>query len=106
MGGVLFFAAPTTAVLAVLVWRFADRDPAVVLLHAWLARVGVLVGSLLGIAGITFGVWGIRLANRRRQCTGLALAGLLISVLSSVAWSIVSIGFLNTTESLLQNYGR
>jgi ABC-type phosphate transport system permease subunit len=106
MGTALLLAAPATMVLAVLVWRFADEGPGVVLLHAWLARAGVLIGLLVGMASIVFGVWGLRSAKRQCQHAGLALAGLLLGLAASAAWLIASIGLLNTTESLLRIHGQ
>jgi hypothetical protein len=106
MSAALFLASPRTMVLAALVWRFADTNPGVVLLHAWMARAGVLVGSLVGFASIAFGVQGIVLARRQRRFSATALAGLLLALAASAAWLLASIGLLNTTESLLHLHGR
>lgn len=106
MGAVLFLAAPMTMVLAVLVWRFACEPPNVVLLHAWLARAGVVIGLTVGLASIAFGAGGLRAAKHSHQPRGIAMAGLLLGLAASAAWVIASIGLLNTTESLLQIHGR
>jgi hypothetical protein len=105
-GAVLFLAAPITLLLAVQVWRFADQTPKVVHLHAWLARVGVVVVLLLAVASVTFGAVGIRSATRCRQPAGLSVAGLLLSLAAFALWTITAIGLLNTTESLLLIHGR
>jgi hypothetical protein len=106
LGAVLFLAAPITMVLAVLIWRFADNGQKIVLLHAWLARAGVLIGLLVGIASISFGVWGLRCAKLRRQPAAIALAGLILAFAAISVWIIAVIGLLNTTESMLFIYGR
>ncbi len=106
LGAVLFLAAPIVLILAVLVWEFACTLPDVVLLHAWLARAGVAVGSLVGIAGIAFAVTGLRAAKRQSRPAGIALAGLLMGIAATAAWTIASIGLLNTTESLLRIFSR
>lgn len=106
MGAVLLVAAPMTMVLAVLVWQFACQLPNVVVLHAWLARAGVVIGLLVGIGSIAFSISALRAARHQRRSVGMALAGLLLDLAASAAWVIASIGLLNTTESLLQIYGR
>ena len=106
MGALLFLASPITAVLAVLVWRFADTGPQVVLLHAWLARLGVLIGVLVGLASIMSGLRAMRFARQRRQPAGMVAAGLFLALLGSGAWAVASIALRNTTESLLCTHGR
>jgi hypothetical protein len=106
LGAVLFLGAPLALILAVLVWQFADKGPGVVLLHAWLARVGVLIALLAAAASVGFGVWGVRTAVQRGQPKGLSLGGLLLSLAALGLWVVAAIGLLNTTESLLHQYGR
>jgi hypothetical protein len=106
MAAVLFLAAPITLVLAVQVWRFADQSPGTVLLHAWLARLGVSIALLMAMASIVFGVQGLRSALRAGQPTGLSLAGLLLSLAAFSLWIVTAVGVLNTTESLLVLHGR
>jgi hypothetical protein len=102
---VLSLAVPMTLALAVLVWRFAEESPNVVLLNAWLARVGVALGGLTGVMGVGFGVAGLKSARTKDQPAGLALGGVLLGIIAFVLWTIAAIGLLNTTESLLRLYG-
>jgi hypothetical protein len=101
IGAVLFLAAPITLVLTVQVWRFADQSPEVVVLQAWLARVGVSIVLLLAVTSVLFGIQGIRLAMSLGQPAALCLAGLLLSLAALGLWVITAIALLNTTESLV-----
>ena len=105
MGGVLFLAAPIVMVLSAEMWVHANRSAHIVLLFAWLARLGVAAAVLCSIAAIGFGIKGIRLAKHDRQQSGLVVGGLVLSSASLIAWIIASIGLLSTTESLLRMYG-
>jgi hypothetical protein len=102
----LFLAAPTTMLLSAQVWAFANRTPGVVLLHAWLARIGVLLALLMGGLSAGFGIAGIRARPRNAGTSRLAIAGLLVSAIAIAVWLITSVCLLNTTESLLLIYGR
>lgn len=106
LGGVLFLAAPMTATVAAVVWRFADTTASVVLLHAWLARAATLIGLVVGIASLSFGLSGIWSARQQTQRATLAWAGVLLGAAATLVWLIASIGLLNTTESLLRIHGQ
>ena len=105
-GVVVFLASPIALVLAALVWQFADESPKVVLLHAWLARVGVCCVLAVGLSGLGFAIAGLRSARSRNHSAGMALGGLLLGSAACVLWIIAGIGLLNTTESLLRLYGK
>jgi FtsH-binding integral membrane protein len=102
---VLVLAAPITLILAVQVWHFADQTPAVVVLHAWLARAGVSIAALTGLTSLVFGVRSVRSAKSSRDSTGLGWAGLLLSLAALGLWVMTAIALLNTTESLLRLHG-
>jgi hypothetical protein len=102
----LITAAPIVLVLAVEVWSFSCRNSGPVRLHAWFARIGVAVVLLLAATAIGFGTTAVRYAVNRKQPAGLAVAGLSLSVAALVLWLITAIALLNTTESLLWDYGR
>src|SRR5262249_44716402 len=105
IGAALLVAAPIVLVLAAEIWAHADRTPHIIVLHAWLARIGVLTGLLSCVATIGMAIKGHRLASRDGQLSGLARGALLVSGVSFVAWIIASVGLLNTTESLLRQFG-
>ena len=106
MGATLFLASPMTLVLAVLVWQFADQEPGVVRLHAWLARIGVSIAFLTAVASTAFAITSIRSGMRHRQPTGLGFAGLVLNLAALALWVVTAIGLLNVTESLLFLHGR
>lgn len=100
----LFVNAPLAMILAVQIWSHADRTPGVVLLHAWLARIGCPAILALSAGSVWLGCLGVQHAKREQAAAVLPLAGLLFSVVTLLLWIIASIGFLNTTESLLRLY--
>jgi len=106
ISAVLVTAAPIVLVLAVEVWSSSCRNSGPVRLHAWLARVGVAVALTMACAAIGFGTTAVRYAMNRNQPAGLAVGGLSLSVAALVLWLITAIALLNTTESLLDIYGR
>jgi hypothetical protein len=105
VGASLFLTAPMTLQLSVLVWAFSDHAPVTVLLHAWLARIGIVIVLLTAVSGVVFAAKAIRLRWRYRQPLGFAIAGLVLNLAASGLWVITSIALLNTTESLLRLYG-
>jgi len=104
IGGVLVLASPMTLVLSAQVWAHSDRTAEVVLLHAWLARVGVGVALLLAITGLGCGVKALHLAFVCEEPAGLAFGGLVVSLAGCLLWVITAVALLNTTESLLILY--
>jgi len=106
ISAVLTTAAPIVLVLAVQVWSSSCHDSGPVRLHAWLARIGVAVALTLAALAVGFGTKAVRCAVKRKQPAGLAVAGLSLSVGAIVLWIITAIALLNTTESLLNIYGR
>ncbi|HEY2880824.1 MAG TPA: hypothetical protein VGJ15_00270 [Pirellulales bacterium] len=105
IGLAISLAAPVVAVLATEVWAYANRDPNIVLLHAWLARLAVAMGMLLSLFAIAWGVKGMLIVENDRPTSGLAVGGLVLSSVAMVAWIIASVELLSTTESLLRLYG-
>jgi hypothetical protein len=104
IGAALFVAAPITMILAVQLWAFSDKEPHVVVFHAWLARVGVLITLATGAMSIALAWLATRTCKRRGRPAGMAIAGLFLSTAALVLWIITALGLLNTTESLLLNY--
>ena len=98
----LFASAPLVAILAVHLWRYGDRAPGIVLLHAWLARLGCPV--VLGVCCMSIGfAWTARMrAQQDRESATIPAASLTFSVLATLAWLIVGYALLNTTESLIR----
>jgi hypothetical protein len=88
----------------VQLWAFSDKTPNVILLHAWLARLGVIITSIVGLMSVRLG-WSTTADSRRRsgKPSGLAFGGLLLSSAAFLLWEIAGLGLLNTTESLLLN---
>jgi hypothetical protein len=97
----LLVAAPIILILATLVWQFADQTPGIVLLHAWLARVGSALVGVACLSGVAVGGIAVRQARTTRMYRGLAVTGLLFALLGAAATAIAVWGLLNTTESRL-----
>src|SRR5262249_35789027 len=85
IGAALLVAAPIVLVLAAEIWVHADRTPHIIVLHAWLARIGILAALLSCTATIGTAIKGHRLASRDGQFSGLATGALLLSGVSFVA---------------------
>jgi heme/copper-type cytochrome/quinol oxidase subunit 3 len=102
MAAALLIIAPLAMILAVQIWKYADRTPGVVVLHAWLARIGCAVILAVGGASVWLGVAGVRHAKRERVAAILPLAGVVLGIVALLAWVIASIAVLNTTESLVR----
>ncbi len=103
MGGVLVM----TAMLMLHINLHMYHNP-----RAWwpddvrsLRYVGI-VGSfeLAGLTGasLTFGIRGVLLANRLRQPSALAYAGVLISTFALFLWIITLVNFFSVTDMLLR----
>lgn len=105
LGSVIFLAAPIVMVLATLVWAHADNSAQVVLLHAWLARLGVSIAIFSSFIALAFGIKGVRIARHGGENCGLAIGGVAMSVLCLAVWLIAAVVLLNTTESLYFMYG-
>jgi hypothetical protein len=106
ISAVLVTAAPIMLVLAVGVWSSSCHESGPVLLHAWLARIGIGVVLMVTVLAIGFGAKAVRYAAKRKQPAGVAVGGLSLSIVALVLWVITAIAFLNTTESLLYMYCR
>ena len=102
MSAARFASAPLVAILAVHLWRYGDRAPGVLLLHAWLARIACLV--VLGVCCMSIGfAWAARKrAQQERESAAIPAASLMFSILSTLAWLLAGYALLNTTESLIR----
>ena len=101
VGSTVLLLAAMIAILATLMWAHADRSPATVLLHAWIARLAVGIPFLLVALGTWCGIGALRNSIRRRLSPALPLAGLSLNIAAMGSWILSSIALLNTTESLL-----
>lgn len=102
MAAALLVTAPLAMILAVQIWKFGDRTQGVVILHAWLARIGCAAILAVGGASVWLGFAGVRHAKRERATAILPLAGIFLGIVAVLAWVIASIAVLNTTESLVR----
>jgi hypothetical protein len=102
IGATVFLASPLVAILAAQIWAHGDRASSVVELHAWLARIAVGIPYFLIVAGLWFGLSGLRHTGRERTASALPVAGLLLNVVALCGWTLAGIGLLNTTESMLE----
>lgn len=104
MAGTVLIVAPIAILLAVQIWAHADRTPGIVLIHAWLARIGCLIVFFVGSASLVLGLSGLRCARRERVSAILPLAGIFLGIVATIAWVIAAIAVLNTTESLMLQF--
>lgn len=104
MAGTVLIIAPIAIHLAVQIWANADRTPRIVVIHAWLARIGCLIVLIVGLASVGLGFLGLRCARREHIATTLPLAGLFLGIVATIAWVVAAIAVLNTTESLLLEF--
>ena len=101
IGSTVLILASIVAILATQLWAHADRSPATVLLHAWIARLAVGIPFLLIALGVWYGIDGLRNATRERRSHALSMVGLCLNVAAMGGWILASIALLNTTESML-----
>lgn len=101
LGAAVFLASPIAAILAAQIWAHGHRNPDVVLLHAWLIRVGVGVPLVLLAGGFWLGCTGIRQSKQEGHYPALAVAGLLLNSAGLCGWVTAGFGLLNTTESMV-----
>ena len=104
MAGTVLIIAPIAIHLAVQIWAHADRTPRIVVIHAWLARIGCLTVLIVGLASVGLGFLGLRCARREHIVPILPLAGLFLGIVATIAWVVAAIAVLNTTESLLLEF--
>lgn len=101
IGATVFITAPLVAILASQIWAHGDRTPSVVLLHAWLARIAVIVPILLVSFGGRLAIGGLRKASGSGCSRCLPMCGLLLNLSALFVWILAAIALLNTTESML-----
>jgi len=101
MAAALFLMAPLALILVVQIWAHGDRTPGVVMLHAWLARLGCPAILTVGVASVWLGFAGSKQAKREHTSSVLPLAGLFFGIVAILMWIIAAIGVLNTTESMV-----
>jgi len=106
IAALLFVTSPMTLLLAVGIWGFADRGSNVVLLHAWLARLGIALVAVLCVISVAFAYKSFRIVSATGGSWAIPITASVLSAFATLMWVITAIALLNTTESMLLLYSR
>jgi hypothetical protein len=105
IGSAQLVAAPSILNLATLAWAFSDKEPHIVFLHAWMARVGAGLVGASGVVGLVLGLSAVRRAYSAAAPLAIPCAGLALALIGAALSCIAILGLLNTTERLLLQFG-
>lgn len=92
-----------TLLLAVGVWEFADRDSNVVLLHAWLARLGIALVAVLCVTSVVFACKSLRIASATGITRAIPITASILSAFAALMWIITAIERSSRVEQELRS---